>query len=62
MLLASFVIPDAMDSQTESDELYPIAVLIDELKVCLPLWYCGSIEYKLTLGTLLTSMMMSFSV
>jgi hypothetical protein len=24
----------AMDSQGENDELYPIAVLIDELKVC----------------------------
>ena len=25
-----------MEGQGENDELYPIAVLIDELKVCIP--------------------------
>lgn len=38
-----------MDSQGENDELYPIAVLIDELKVCWCRRYRG--DHMIWLGT-----------
>lgn len=53
-----------MEGQGENDELYPIAVLIDELKVRCPMvLYCGILSWtSLMLESVLLSTMMFSSV